>query len=86
MRYNVCCCLTSKHLLFFGRLKGLKGSELHSEIYRVLKRKLGVSVDCLEVNLHETGMKKSDEFSGGMKRRLSVANALIGLSLYCIDC
>eukprot|EP01086_Lenisia_limosa_P004022 TRINITY_DN1890_c0_g1_i1.p1 TRINITY_DN1890_c0_g1~~TRINITY_DN1890_c0_g1_i1.p1 ORF type:complete len:249 (+),score=42.04 TRINITY_DN1890_c0_g1_i1:44-748(+) len=57
-----------EHLLFFGRLKGLKGSELHSEIYRVLK----------QVNLHETGMKKSDEFSGGMKRRLSVANALIG--------
>ncbi|KAL2613554.1 hypothetical protein R1flu_025246 [Riccia fluitans] len=59
-----------EHLYFYGRLKNLKGSELDSAVESSLK----------SVNLFNNGVgrKKSGQYSGGMKRRLSVAISLIG--------
>jgi len=57
-----------EHLKFYGRLKGLEGKELKLAVYEGLK----------QVNLHNEQTKKAKEYSGGMKRRLSVACALIG--------
>eukprot|EP01132_Coremiostelium_polycephalum_P010969 gene10969-13436_t len=57
-----------EHLLFYGRIKNLKGQELKDAVYQGLK----------DVNLHEETAKKSCEYSGGMKRRLSVACSLMG--------
>jgi len=57
-----------EHLQFYGRLKGLEGKEL----------KLAVNEGLKQVNLHNEQTKKAKEYSGGMKRRLSVACALIG--------
>jgi len=57
-----------EHLLFYGRLKVLEGKELDAAVYEGLKG----------VNLHTELSKKSKQYSGGMKRRLSVACALIG--------
>ncbi|CAM0910277.1 unnamed protein product [Alopecurus aequalis] len=63
--------LTGKeHLLFYGRLKNLKGPEL-----------LKATDDSLKsVNLFHGGVgnKQVRMYSGGMKRRLSVAISLIG--------
>jgi len=58
----------TEHLLFYGRLKGLTGKILKQAVLDGLR----------QVNLHEETHKKSKEYSGGMKRRLSVACALIG--------
>lgn len=63
--------LTGKeHLLFYGRLKGLKGAELREAVEVGLKR----------VNLWNNGVadKQSRRYSGGMRRRLSVAISFIG--------
>uniref|UniRef100_A0A7N0U007 ABC transporter domain-containing protein n=2 Tax=Kalanchoe fedtschenkoi TaxID=63787 RepID=A0A7N0U007_KALFE len=63
--------LTGKeHLLFYGRLKNLKGSDLHQAVEDSLK----------SVNLFNGGVKdkQAGKYSGGMKRRLSVAISLIG--------
>uniref|UniRef100_A0A453FZP1 ABC transporter domain-containing protein n=1 Tax=Aegilops tauschii subsp. strangulata TaxID=200361 RepID=A0A453FZP1_AEGTS len=63
--------LTGKeHLLFYGRLKNLKGVELLKAIDYSLK----------SVNLFHGGIgdKQVRKYSGGMKRRLSVAISLIG--------
>ncbi|KAJ4968890.1 hypothetical protein NE237_015591 [Protea cynaroides] len=59
-----------EHLLFYGRLKNLKGSALIQAVEESLK----------DVNLFYGGLadKKAGEYSGGMKRRLSVAISLIG--------
>ncbi|CAN6456039.1 unnamed protein product [Victoria cruziana] len=59
-----------EHLLFYGRLKNLKGSVLNHAVEESLKR----------VNLFNGGVgdKLSGKYSGGMKRRLSVAISLIG--------
>ncbi|KAG2490617.1 hypothetical protein HYH03_011009 [Edaphochlamys debaryana] len=59
-----------EHLLFYGRLKGLKGEELTSAVASGLK----------SVNLfaNKVGEKQSQKYSGGMKRRLSVAISFIG--------
>ncbi|CAL5444793.1 unnamed protein product [Camellia sinensis] len=69
-----------EHLLFYGRLKNLKGSALNQastglwEVSNYMKK--------LErgVNLHSGGVadKEAGKYSGGMKRRLSVAISLIG--------
>eukprot|EP01133_Synstelium_polycarpum_P002507 gene2507-2861_t len=57
-----------EHLLFYGRIKNMKGKELTDAVYNGLK----------QVNLHEETSKKSGEYSGGMRRRLSVACSLMG--------
>uniref|UniRef100_A0A803L939 ABC transporter domain-containing protein n=1 Tax=Chenopodium quinoa TaxID=63459 RepID=A0A803L939_CHEQI len=59
-----------EHLYFYGRLKNLKGSVLTRTVEEALK----------DVNLFHGGIadKRSGKYSGGMKRRLSVAISLIG--------
>ncbi|RDX86301.1 ABC transporter A family member 7, partial [Mucuna pruriens] len=59
-----------EHLLFYGRLKNLKGSALTQAVEESLK----------SVNLFHGGVadKHAGKYSGGMKRRLSVAISLIG--------
>ncbi|KAJ1378459.1 P-loop containing nucleoside triphosphate hydrolase [Sesbania bispinosa] len=59
-----------EHLLFYGRLKNLKGSYLTQAVEESLK----------SLNLFHGGVadKQAGKYSGGMKRRLSVAIALIG--------
>ncbi|KAE8670772.1 hypothetical protein F3Y22_tig00112107pilonHSYRG00025 [Hibiscus syriacus] len=59
-----------EHLLFYGRLKNLKGSALNQAVEDSLK----------SVNLFHGGVadKQAGKYSGGMKRRLSVAISLIG--------
>lgn len=59
-----------EHLSFYGRLKNLKGRELNAAVESSLR----------EVNLWNGGVadKQVRTFSGGMKRRLSVAISLIG--------
>ncbi|KAL6541369.1 Phospholipid-transporting ATPase abca7 [Orobanche hederae] len=59
-----------EHLLFYGRLKNLKGASLTQAVEESLK----------SVNLFHGGVadKKAGKYSGGMKRRLSVAISLIG--------
>ncbi|XP_047973696.1 ABC transporter A family member 7-like [Salvia hispanica] len=59
-----------EHLLFYGRLKNLKGESLLHAVDESLK----------SVNLFHGGVadKQARKYSGGMKRRLSVAISLIG--------
>lgn len=59
-----------EHLLFYGRLKNLKGTSLTQSVEESLK----------SVNLFHGGVadKQAGKYSGGMKRRLSVAISLIG--------
>ncbi|XP_015942537.1 ABC transporter A family member 7-like [Arachis duranensis] len=59
-----------EHLLFYGRLKNLKGSALTQAVEESLK----------SLNLFNGGVadKQAGKYSGGMKRRLSVAISLIG--------
>ncbi|KAI3985835.1 hypothetical protein MKX01_026621 [Papaver californicum] len=59
-----------EHLLFYGRLKNLKASDLTEAVEESLK----------SVNLYHGGVadKQAGTYSGGMKRRLSVAISLIG--------
>jgi len=58
------------HQYFFGRLKGQKGVALKNEVQRNLEA----------VNLAMPSLKKRGAagFSGGMQRRLSVANSIVG--------
>jgi len=57
-----------EHLRFYGRLKHLSGKQLDNEVDSVLKK----------VNLWDARKKWSKKYSGGMKRRLSVAISIIG--------
>ncbi|XP_049934331.1 ABC transporter A family member 7-like isoform X2 [Nymphaea colorata] len=57
-----------EHLLFYARLKNFKGSKLQQVVDQSLKT----------VNLFGVGDRLAGKYSGGMKRRLSVAIALIG--------
>ncbi|KAI3925695.1 hypothetical protein MKW92_030795 [Papaver armeniacum] len=59
-----------EHLMFYGRLKNLKGAALTQAVEESLK----------SVNLFHGGVgdKQAGKYSGGMKRRLSVAISLIG--------
>jgi ABC-type multidrug transport system ATPase subunit len=62
-----------EHLLFYGRLKNMYGQELDQAIIKALADvQLSSSID------HQAGT-----FSGGMKRRLSVAISLMGNPLLC---
>ena len=54
--------------MFYGRLKGLFGKELTNAVERRLT----------EVDLFRDRHKAAGSYSGGMKRRLCVAMALIG--------
>lgn len=61
--------LTAKeNLIFFGQMKGLKKQELNAEVNRVAE----------VVKLTDDLNNKVEGFSGGMKRRLSLALALLG--------
>lgn len=57
-----------ENMVFFGKLKNLKGQELRNEIDKNLKL----------VELHEAERKTVSKFSGDMKRRLSLAITLLG--------
>ncbi|KAL3819227.1 hypothetical protein ACJIZ3_005132 [Penstemon smallii] len=57
-----------EHLRFYGRLKNLSGSSLKKAVDDSLRG----------VDLLQDGNKFAGKYSGGMKRRLSVAIALIG--------
>ncbi|KAK9669271.1 hypothetical protein RND81_13G120700 [Saponaria officinalis] len=59
-----------EHLLFYGRLKNLSGAALTEAVEESLKN----------LNLFYGGVadKQAGKYSGGMKRRLSVAISLIG--------
>jgi len=57
-----------QHMLFYGRLKNLKGEELKQAVVSGLK----------QVNLLNVIDERAGTFSGGMKRRLSVAVSMIG--------
>eukprot|EP00245_Coleochaete_scutata_P004463 TRINITY_DN17100_c0_g1_i1.p1 TRINITY_DN17100_c0_g1~~TRINITY_DN17100_c0_g1_i1.p1 ORF type:complete len:988 (-),score=185.09 TRINITY_DN17100_c0_g1_i1:153-3116(-) len=57
-----------EHLLFYGRLKNLKGQALQDAVDKSLKG----------VDLYSVRDKRAGKYSGGMKRRLSVAISLIG--------
>lgn len=57
-----------EHLRFYGRLKNLRGQQLEDQVNYWMR----------QVNLHNDMEKFSRQYSGGMKRRLSVALALIG--------
>ena len=69
-----------EHLLFYGRLKGYAGAELKTMVDHALK---AVNLDD-DPEAHGSGgggntkKKRVKEFSGGMKRRLSVACSLMG--------
>lgn len=57
-----------EHLEFFGKLKGVSRSDLHAAVMTAIE----------EVQLTPKIMVKSSELSGGQRRRLSLAVALIG--------
>ena len=58
----------AEHLRFYGRLRGLRGSHLEEEVDRKIA----------EVGLGPKKNVRSASLSGGMKRKLSLAVALIG--------
>ena len=62
-----------EHLAFYGRLKNLRGGELNAAIAECLR----------EVNLLHVIDEEARTFSGGMKRRLSVAVSAMGDPLVC---
>eukprot|EP01119_Soliformovum_irregulare_P016146 TRINITY_DN4639_c1_g1_i1.p1 TRINITY_DN4639_c1_g1~~TRINITY_DN4639_c1_g1_i1.p1 ORF type:complete len:1195 (-),score=473.31 TRINITY_DN4639_c1_g1_i1:27-3611(-) len=57
-----------EHLLFYGRIRNLKGAELKRQVASALKK----------VNLYQVRNIQAGRYSGGMKRRLSVAIAILG--------
>jgi len=62
-----------QHLLFYGRLKNIPRADLEQ----------AVRTSLIAVNLLDNIDKPVGTFSGGMKRRLSVAMSLIGMPLVC---
>lgn len=59
-----------EHLLFYGRLKGLRGAALSDQVSEALR-----SVNLLSGG---AGDRVVSTYSGGMKRRLSVAISMVG--------
>ncbi|RHY18714.1 hypothetical protein DYB32_010340, partial [Aphanomyces invadans] len=57
-----------EHLIFYGRIKGYRGKALEDEVENKIN----------EVGLTEKRHVRSTELSGGMKRKLSLAIALLG--------
>eukprot|EP00245_Coleochaete_scutata_P012781 TRINITY_DN5005_c0_g1_i1.p1 TRINITY_DN5005_c0_g1~~TRINITY_DN5005_c0_g1_i1.p1 ORF type:complete len:1006 (-),score=193.03 TRINITY_DN5005_c0_g1_i1:975-3992(-) len=57
-----------EHLRLFANIKGLPANQIEDEAVELLEK----------VKLTEAGNMRSSSYSGGMKRRLSVAIALIG--------
>ena len=57
-----------EHLILFGTIKGMKSDSIVAEANKRIE----------EVRLTESANQRAGAFSGGMKRRLSVAVALIG--------
>jgi len=55
------------NLLFFGQMYGVKGSQLKERITRVL----------IQTGLLDRAKDKVKEYSGGMKRRINIAAALL---------
>jgi ABC-2 type transport system ATP-binding protein len=56
-----------ENLQFFGRLYGLRGNDLDDRVQNVLRI----------VNLEERSKERVRKYSGGMKRRLNIAAALL---------
>lgn len=56
-----------EHLFFYARLKGVSRKEETDQVLKILE----------QVRLREIRKKRVKELSGGMKRRLSIAIALI---------
>lgn len=66
--YNVFASFTAKDFLeYMGTLKGIEKSKLDKKIEEVLKF----------VNLEHVANKKVKSFSGGMKRRVGIAQAIL---------
>lgn len=63
-----------ENMVFFGKLKNLKGKELKEEIDKNLKL----------VELENAGGKVVSKFSGGMQRRLSLAVTLLGAPRFIV--
>ena len=63
-----------EHLVFYGTLRKLKGKQLKQQMKSVLKK----------LNLYESRHVVAGKYSGGMKRRLSVAIALLGFPKYIL--
>lgn len=57
-----------EHLRLFARLKGVERGAINAEIERLLEQTL----------LTEAGNRLANTYSGGMRRRLSIAIALVG--------
>ncbi|RLO11982.1 hypothetical protein DYB28_012659, partial [Aphanomyces astaci] len=57
-----------EHLMFYGRIKGFRGAALTEE----------VDAKIVEVGLTEKRHVRTSDLSGGMKRKLSLAIALLG--------
>lgn len=57
-----------EHLLFYARLKGIDSGEESEHVDRLIA----------EVGLSKAKNKRADALSGGMRRRLSIAIALVG--------
>ncbi len=62
------CLTVLEHLYFFGNVKGMYGAKLRASVESVIE----------EVGLTEKRNALSQALSGGMKRKLSLAIALIG--------
>ncbi|KAM7349571.1 ATP binding cassette subfamily A member 3 isoform 2-T3 [Cochliomyia hominivorax] len=58
----------AEHLIFFSRLKGLKGEDIKSEVDKYVRM----------IELEDKANVASKKLSGGMKRKLSVCCALTG--------
>jgi ABC-2 type transport system ATP-binding protein len=56
-----------QNLLFFGRIYGLKGKELHRRVDKVLEM----------IGLTERGNDAIEDYSGGMKRRVNIGAGLL---------
>ena len=63
-----------EHLYFFGTVKGLYGQKLREEVEQLID----------DVGLSEKKHVPSSSLSGGMKRKLQLAMALIGGSKFVL--